>query len=264
MLRASHSRLWALAALLFQVVLASADPLPASAPSVLDEHGLPTMIRIVTPPLDRALDVSPGQRFYSDVYLKKARAYEVTVPFESRTGALQVRFAIDAAVLEYRGTSENGEWDYYVPPAGKYRAWNTGSKDSLAPGDVVGLRASKSGRMEWFVDNRNFTRSHIVWSRPVGENDPVHIITGPRNALSGMPLRQLYYLGVRGGAVAIRYRELSAGQDERIDEFSFPVDSSGRAICLVMGAEFEVRPAPSQRAEILVTKAIESESATGT
>jgi hypothetical protein len=213
--------------------------------------------RTIVPGLNQQLDLSPGQRFYAEAWNKKTRqpAYQVSAPFESKMpGAMRLpfRFAIDATVLNFIGTRSDS-CDYFAPEAGRFRAWHGMLGNVLAKGDTVGLRVCANGAAEWFVDNSNHNGMTTVWSRPTKKGDPtVQRITAERTEPAKAPVRQLDYLGVRDDAVIVRFTEISPDLPQRVDEYSFALQDDGAARGVVLEAQFEIRPDPSQRARVIV------------
>jgi hypothetical protein len=222
--------------------------------------------RQLTLDLQKPLSVTPGQRFYGEIWLKRKPAYQLARPFESHMpGSLGIpfHFAIDATVLELVGTSKDGHCGYFAPTNGQVRAWFPALGSVIDPDDFVGLRVceSRATHMDWIVNNSrwNSRRHHqdmeTVWQRPVKRDDPeITNILSERTEPSGAPLRSLDYLGVRNGAAVVRYTEISPREPARSDEYSFLVSPEGVATGVILDAEFEIRPDPSQRAQITVTK----------
>jgi hypothetical protein len=207
--------------------------------------------------------VTPGQRFYSDLWVSRVRAYRISQPFESSMPGsmhLPFHFALDDTLLVYVGTSRDKHWSYFAPHAGKFRAWHALLGSVIVPGDEVGLMVSSNNEMQWFVDNSNYNHMSTTWSRSVKRGDPsISEAISDSEAPSGIPLKHLDYLGVRNGEVLVRYTEVSPTVPQRVDEYAFKLDDGGAATGNVMGAAFSIRPKPDQTAEVLVSKPMEGE-----
>ena len=83
------------------------------------------MTRELTLALQKPLSVTPGQRFYNEIWLKRKTAYQLARPFESHMpGSFNIpfHFAIDATVLEFVAPSKDGHCGYFAPADGQVRA----------------------------------------------------------------------------------------------------------------------------------------------
>jgi len=212
---------------------------------------------LVVPPVGTMVEVTAGQEFYVETIVRSVPAYRLARPFRSSMAGsmrLPFSFSIDETLLLFAGRSQDGRWSYFVPEHRAFTASHGLLGNVLRAGDTVGLRIDGQGHRQWFVDNSNYNGRISIWSRDVKDSDPALVrVEAAQHAIGGAPIERLIYLGVEQNRVRVRYEHLAPGGAPTRDEFTFPLDRSGRGTGAVKGAEFAIRAGPV-RAQIVVTK----------
>ncbi|WP_310498758.1 hypothetical protein [Sandarakinorhabdus sp.] len=216
--------------------------------------------RSISPEIGTIIDVTPGQVFYSDTYIRSVEAYEIDRPFKSSmAGSMGFRFSfsIDSITLLKKGVSRDGIWSIYVPE--KFSASHGLLGNVLSPGDTVGLLVSKTGEMQWFVDNSIRNNTNTIWSRKLNPKDPQpKLISTQSSETVGLPLFRLVFLGVQNANVRIRFEQRDETGTYVRDEFTYPIRNNSLAVGAVRGAEFIVKVGDLQ-SQIFVTKPMTGE-----
>ena len=199
-------------------------------------------IHHVAPNVGQKIEVTPGQQFYSDLYTRPLMAYHLDHPFKSKMpGAMGMKFSfsIDDSLLMPSGKSHNGEWSYYIPNENRFKASYSLLGSVIRDGDSVGLRVSRNGIKEWFVDNSIYNHMISIWTRKVNADDPaITMVPTGKEIPSNLPINRLIYLGCVDEKIRIRIETVDPTYGLQKDEFIYPIDKSGHAIFSVKGAEF--------------------------
>lgn len=212
------------------------------------------------------LQVFPGDKFYAEGETEDKQALELAKPFEGRMpGSMRIpfSFAIDTTRLYF--ARSGGDWDYYAAPQGKARAWHGLVGNVLAEGDTVGIRVHRNkGTREWFVDNTIHNRQQgwlfaTIWNRAVKPGKDVDVHNGQTQQImvAGSRMRGLEYLGVRDNQLRIRYEEF--GDQERREEFLFPISGEEPLLIGVMGLRAEIRDINGASARIKILRGFQGD-----
>lgn len=226
----------------------------AMAPAV-SALGAPQSGRLVSSTVGSITAVTPGEAFYVEVGVVPVMALRLSRPFKSSMkGSMGFPFAfsIDSVVLVSAGRSADGRWTYFTPRDNAFTASHGLLGSVIAPGDTVGLRVSKSGEREWFVDNSIHNGFTTIWTRRVKDTDPT--VTSEVGGIEsdGNPAERLLFLGTDGDKVRVREETISTHGLQR-DDFVFPMDATGRGAGAIKGAEFTFVATP-QRALFTITR----------
>lgn len=220
----------------------------------------------VTTLVGQELQVFPGDKFYAEGNTETKPVLELASAFEGRMpGSMGIPFSFAIDTTKLRFAHRMGDWDYYIAPEGKARAWHGLIGNVLAEGDTVGIRIHRAkGTREWFVDNTNHNRNTgwrfaTVWSRAIKPGKDVEVREGTpeRVMIAGSRMRSVEYLGVRDSQLRIRYEE--HGGDDRREEFLFPITGQEPLLIGVMGMRAEVRDIQGASARIKILRGFQGD-----
>jgi len=237
-------------------LLARSFFLVAVVSAAIFSHAVPAT-ELATSLVGKELHVFPGDKFYAEGESEEVPVLELVHPFEGRMpGSMRIpfSFAIDTRRLLFKHRS--GDWDYFVAPEGKGRAWHGLIGNVLADGDTVGVRVNfRDDTKEWFVDNSNYNRPlRTIYHRKIRPGKDVEISDVGRQTimLTGSRMRGLEYLGIRDNQLRIRYEEF--GAEDRREEFLFPITGEVPLLIGVMGLRAEVRDIQGASARIKIIR----------
>lgn len=211
----------------------------------------PSSAQIETPVL-----VTAGQEFYKATATRAVAAYRLEHPFKSSMAGsmgMSFAFAIDGDLLVSTGKT-TADWEYFVPPDHKFRAYHSLLGSVIRGADTVGLRVGRQGQMEWFVDNSAYYKSPKIWTRRLKSGDPT--LTRIELATSepaGEPAKRLIYLGLADNGHARVLCEQVSPRETIRNIFTVQLDREGIGQGTVSGVEFKFRSTPNG-AVITITK----------